>query len=94
MTVKTSYQPTLRENVEGELILRDSPWDPIKELLPMTGPATAQLQSNQMTARDIQLAAPLDPEAFWPFMDTIGSSRWPGVMGGPKREVDFSAYLG
>ena len=67
---------TVRENVEGTLTLRESPWDPIKELLPMTGPATAQLHSNQMTGRDIQLAGPLDPEAFWPHMDTISSSRW------------------
>ena len=82
------------QSSRGELILRESPWDPIAELLPMTGAAMAQLVTNQMTGRDIQLAGPLDPEAFWPFMDTIGSSRWPGAMGGPKREIDFSAYLG
>ncbi len=93
VTVKTSFEPKLRETVEGELILRESPWDPIKELLPMTGPATAALHTNQMTARDIQLGAPLDPEAFWPYVDTISSSRWPGVQGGPVREVDYSAYL-
>ncbi len=93
VTVKTSFEPKLRETVEGELVLRESPWDPIKELLPMTGPATAALHTNQMTARDIQLGAPLDPEAFWPYVDTISSSRWPGVQGGPVREVDYSAYL-
>jgi hypothetical protein len=28
------------------------------------------------------------------FMDTIGSSRRPGTLGGPVREIDYSAYLG
>lgn len=93
VTVRTSNEAVLRQNVEGELILRDSPWDPIAELLPMKGDPTAQLVTNKMTGREILLADPLDPDAFWPFMETIGSSRWPGVMGGPKREVDFSAYL-
>jgi len=35
-------------------------------------------------ARDITNAGPLDPDAFWPFADTIGGSRWPGARGGPK----------
>jgi acetoacetate decarboxylase len=93
VTVKDSFEPVLCETVEGELILRESPWDPIAELLPMRGDPTARLVTNKLLNHDIQLAAPLDPEAFWPFMDTIGSSRWPGVLGGPRREVDFSAYL-
>ena len=33
----------------------------------------------------ISLDGALDPDAFWPFVDTIGGSRWPGKMGGPKR---------
>jgi hypothetical protein len=37
------------------------------------------------TARSITLEGPLDPDAFWPHVDTIGSSRWPGSRGGPKR---------
>ncbi len=93
VTVKTSNNAVLRENVEGTLTVRESPWDPIAELLPVRGEPTAQLVTNQMTGRDIQLASPLDPDAFWPFMDTIGSSRWPGTLGGPVREVDYSAYL-
>ena len=76
-----------RENLEGNLLLRDSPWDPIAELLPMQGPASAYLQTAMPTARDIALEGPLDPEAFWPHCDTIGSSRWPGTMGGPKRDL-------
>ena len=35
-------------------------------------------------AREITLAGPLDPIAFWPYADTIGGSRWPGDRGGPR----------
>ena len=28
--------------------------------------------------------SPLDPDAFWPYADTIGGSRWPGERGGPR----------
>ena len=37
-------------------------------------------------SRGITLAGPLDPIAFWPYADTIGGSRWPGFMGGPRFE--------
>ena len=30
----------------------------------------------------ITTAGPLDPDAFWPYADTIGGSRWPGDRGG------------
>ena len=85
VSVATSYQHVHRENVEGELVLRDSPWDPIAELLPMRGAASAYLSNAMPTARDIVLEGSLDPDAFWPHCDTIGSSRWPGTMGGPRR---------
>ncbi|MDG2304303.1 MAG: acetoacetate decarboxylase family protein [Candidatus Binatia bacterium] len=83
--VKTAYQPVRRENLEGELKLLESPWDPIAALLPMSGPASAYLWTANPTARDITLEGGLDPEGFWPFVDTIGSSRWPGTTGGPRR---------
>ena len=35
-------------------------------------------------SREITLAGPLDPIAFWPYADTIGGSRWPGDRGGPR----------
>ena len=35
-------------------------------------------------SREITLAGPLDPIAFWPHADTIGGSRWPGERGGPR----------
>jgi acetoacetate decarboxylase len=83
--VKAGYKPIYRETVEGELKLLDSPWDPIAELLPMTGKASAYLAWMMPTLREITLEGKLDPDAFWPFVDTIGSSRWPGSMGGPRR---------
>ena len=82
--VKTDYQPVHRDTVEGELRLLDSPWDPIAELLPMQGEANAWLSTAMPTARDITLEGKLDPDGFWPFVDTIGSSRWPGSGGGPR----------
>jgi len=83
--VHSRYQPVHREMLEGELRLLDSPWDPIARLLPMEGEASAYLSTAQPTARDITLEGPLDPDAFWPFVDTLGGSRWPGTQGGPRR---------
>lgn len=85
VSVKTSYNHIHRDNVSGELVLRDSPWDPIAELLPMRGDASAYLSTAMPTARDIALEGPLPPDEFWPHIDTIGSSRWPGTMGGPRQ---------
>jgi acetoacetate decarboxylase len=83
--VKAGYQPVYREKIEGELRLLDSPWDPIAEHLPVKGPVTSYLSWAAPTSREITLEGKLDPEAFWPYVDTIGSSRWPGSHGGPKR---------
>ena len=80
-----SVQRTVRaENVDGTLLLRDSPWDPYTTLLPMREQLSAQLVWSEMKSRTITLAGPLDPIAFWPYADTIGGSRWPGSMGGPR----------
>lgn len=73
------------EDVDGALLLRDSPWDPIARYLPVVESGTAQLVTHQPTARAISDAGPLDPGAFWPFVDVIGGSRWPGERGGPRR---------
>jgi hypothetical protein len=72
------------EHVDGALVLRDSPWDPIARYLPIVEQRSAQLVTHQPKARSISNAGPLDPEAFWPHVDTIGASRWPGTRGGPK----------
>ena len=84
--VKSSYRTAYQEAVEGQLVLRDSPWDPVAELLPVRELQTAYLWTPVFLGREITLEAPLDPDAFWPFVDTIGSSRWPGAMGGPRRK--------
>ncbi|MCH2170613.1 acetoacetate decarboxylase family protein [Myxococcota bacterium] len=83
--VASTYQTVYKEELEGTLTLADSPWDPINELLPMREQVSAHLWTPAFLGRDITLETPLDPEAFWPFVDTIGGSRWPGQMGGPKR---------
>jgi acetoacetate decarboxylase len=70
--------------VDGVLTLRDSPWDPYTELLPMREQLSARLVTPISKHREITLAGPLDPIAFWPHADTIGGSRWPGDRGGPR----------
>lgn len=72
------------QTLSGDLELHHSPWDPYLEFLPPTGEATAELLNPRFTARSITLDDPLDPEAFWDHVDTIGGSRWPGSQGGPR----------
>jgi acetoacetate decarboxylase len=74
------------EAVDGTLVLRESPWDPYTELLPMREQISADLVTLEQPKRDITLAGPLDPIAFWPYADVIGGSRWPGERGGPRRK--------
>jgi len=83
--VKSTYSTNYREHVEGELKLLDSPWDPIATMLPINELLSAQLETAAWLGRDINLAGELNPEAFWPHIDTIGGSRWPGESGGPIR---------
>ena len=84
--VATVFEQRHVEDVEGELKLLDSPWDPVARYLPMQEQISAQLVTHQAKARDISNAGPLDPEAFWPFADTIGGARWPGTRGGPRAD--------
>jgi acetoacetate decarboxylase len=72
------------EELDGDLILRDSPWDPYTELLPMREQLSARLVTSAHKERSVTNAGPLDPDAFWPHADTIGGSRWPGQNGGPR----------
>jgi len=83
--VKSTFGTAWRENVVGELALGHSPWDPIAELLPVREMVSQQLDTSTFLGREITLEGPLDPDAFWPFADTIGGSRWPGQNGGPIR---------
>ena len=83
--VATTNHHSHVETLNGDLVLRDSPWDPYTELLPMRELLSAELVTHAQPARSITLAGPLDPIAFWPYADTIGGSRWPGDRGGPRR---------
>ena len=87
--VHTKGTITRRVDLTGRLELTPSQWDPYTTLLPMNGPATAELVSTRFSARDISLHAPLDAEEFWPHADTIGGSRWPGFRGGPRPEREI-----
>lgn len=82
--VATSNQIVHSESVDGMLTLRDSPWDPYTDLLPMREFLSAKLVHAAQPKRNITLAGPLDPIAFWPYADVIGGSRWPGERGGPR----------
>lgn len=83
--VATTFEQRHVEDVEGDLALLPSPWDPIARHLPVVEAGTAQLVTHRPKARVITNAGPIDPDAFWSFADVIGGSRWPGERGGPKR---------
>ena len=83
--VTTSGVRTHTELLDGELVLRDSDWDPYTALLPQLGDATAELVTTRHTGRSVGTAGPLDPEAFLAYSDSIGGSRWPGDRGAPRR---------
>jgi acetoacetate decarboxylase len=85
--VYSKYGTAFREKVEGQLVLRESPWDPIATLLPLREQVEAYLWTPVFLDRQITLAGPLDAEGFWPFVDTISGSRWPGEEGGPRKNV-------
>jgi acetoacetate decarboxylase len=83
--VRSQVQDVYLEEVQGDLVLRESPWDPIAERLPVRGAIRARLRTRRHVSRSIALAGTLDPDAFWPHSDTIGGSRWLGTRGGPLR---------
>ena len=83
LKVYAKYRTAFQQSLDGELILRDSAWDPIAQKLPVVGAINARLWWPEFLAREITLAGPLDPEGFWSFADTIGGTRFPGQLGGP-----------
>lgn len=82
--VHSSYGTRHLEKVEGALTLHDSPWDPLKEKLPLRELLSAHLWTPIFRDRKITLAGKLDPSAFLPFADVISGSRWPGQNGAPR----------
>ena len=83
--VKSTSGTAFMETVDGTLNLNESPWDPIAQYLPLREQLSANLVTPIHRSREITLEGSLDPEAFWPYADVIGGSRWPGYHGGPKR---------
>jgi acetoacetate decarboxylase len=85
MRIWGKYGTEYAEKVEGTLKLRESPWDPMTEYLPIRSSANAYLWSPKFIDRTITVAGPLDADKFLPYADTISGSRWPGQNGGPKK---------
>ncbi|WP_101757046.1 acetoacetate decarboxylase family protein [Oceanicoccus sp. KOV_DT_Chl] len=83
--VYSKYGTALKQKVVGELTLRESPWDPIAQNLPVKSELDAYLWTPIFLDRTVNLGKPLDADAFEPFASTIGNSRWPGENGGPKK---------
>lgn len=83
MNVYSQFDTAHLEKLEGELVLRESRWDPIATLLPMREQVSAHLWTPIFLDRKITLGDPIDPDKFWPFADTIGGARWPGENGAP-----------
>ncbi|MFT5444066.1 MAG: acetoacetate decarboxylase [Myxococcota bacterium] len=81
--VNSTYGTAHLEKVEGTLTLKDSPWDPIKERLPIEGEVTAHLWTPIFLGREISFEGKLDPQEFWAHSDVISGSRWLGSNGGP-----------
>jgi acetoacetate decarboxylase len=86
--VHSTYGTARLEEVEGQVVLGDSPWDPIKRLLPLREQVSARLWTPIFLGREIGLAGKLDPAGFAPFADVISGSRWPGQAGGPRPSAD------
>ena len=80
------YGPGYRVKVDGKLTLTESPWDPVATLLPIKSDVTSHLWWPEYKSWEVTKQGPLDPEAFWDYVDTIGGSRWPGHYGAPKYE--------
>ena len=83
--VRSRYSTSRNERLDGTLSLFESPWDPFRRQLPIRALVDQRLWHPVFLDREISLGEKLDPDAYLPFVDTIGGSRWPGEDGGPKR---------
>ncbi|NND83099.1 MAG: acetoacetate decarboxylase family protein [Gammaproteobacteria bacterium] len=75
--VYQKYKTAFRQTLKGELILRESASDPIAQCLPVKEVVDAYLWTPDFLDRSITKAGELDAEAFWPFAETIGGTRFP-----------------
>jgi len=83
--VDSKYGTAQIEKLQGQLTLNPSPWDPLASELPVRSEPEAWLWSPIFLDRRLTLEGALDADAFTPFSDTIGGSRWLGENGGPKQ---------
>ncbi|MEQ8804032.1 MAG: acetoacetate decarboxylase, partial [Haliea sp.] len=86
VNVVSNYGTAQKLKVEGELILRDSPWDPLTERLPLASKPDTWLWTPEFLGRSVDLGDPLDADAIEPRASTTGKSRWRGSHGGPLRD--------
>ena len=75
--VYARYRTAFRQSLSGELVLRDAPFDPLAQRLPMREQVDAYLWTPEFLARKITLVGELDPDGFWPYANTIGGTRFP-----------------
>lgn len=75
--VRAKYRTAYRQSLSGEIILRESPLDPLAQRLPMREQLDAYLWTPQFLDREITIAGDLDPEGFWPFASTVNGTRFP-----------------
>ena len=72
-----STAPPSGKALAGKLVLRDAPFDPLAQRLPIVEQVDAYLWTPQFLAREITIAGELDPDGFWPYASTIGGTRFP-----------------
>ena len=77
--VRAKYRTAFRQELSGNLVLRDSSVDPLSERLPLREQVEAYLWTPEHLEREITIAGELDGEGFWPFANTVGGTRFPMV---------------
>jgi len=75
--VYAKYRTACRQSIAGTLVLREAPFDPLAQRLPVREQVDAYLWTPEFLAREITQVGPLDPEGFWPFANTVGGTRFP-----------------
>ena len=88
--VYAKYRTAFRQSLAGELVLREAPFDPLAQRLPMREQVDAYLWTPEFLAREITIAGELDPDGFWPYASTIGGN--PFSHGGLTMQ-DFTGKL-
>jgi FKBP-type peptidyl-prolyl cis-trans isomerase len=70
VSVRTAGVPLTSVPLTGELVLRDSPWDPVARYLPVRGQVSAEMVTVRHTARELTVAGTLDADAPKTFSTT------------------------